>query len=148
MDVDDRIDISNSEKITLFHFQLCPDLMNKAAERSLWENYGFPIRRCLAFSSFSDCASKIEEGHHCSQFKYQMIRDDHCTKKYFTYLQFPFLFLLLFFHPVYRLASLISLCTPLYHCPPTFTVHTSWVVLPTVTYHHGNGCSGMSLVTL
>lgn len=34
-------------------------------------------------------------------------------KKYFTYLQFPFLFLLLFFHPVYRLASLISLCTPL-----------------------------------
>lgn len=44
--------------------------------------------------------------------------------------------------------SYVSLYTPRSTVPPTFTVHTSWVVLPAVTYCHGNGCSGMSLVTL
>lgn len=42
-----------------------------------------------------------------------MIRDDDCTKKYSTCPLFSFLFLILFFHPVYGLASLISLCTQL-----------------------------------
>lgn len=110
MDMDDRIDRPNSEKITLLRYNEQGGW--KIFVRELWFPYT-SLSPWFLLLLWLCLASKIEEGHHCSQYKYQMIRDDHCTKKYFTYLQFPFLFLLLFFHPVYGLASFISLCTPL-----------------------------------
>lgn len=118
MDVDDRIDRAEAEKITLFHFQFYRDLMNNAAERSLWENCVFLLHWLCHRGGPSLPLITIKRS---GEITTQKIVSDTC---YFCSLSF------LCFHQVYGLASLISICIPLSTVLPLLrSIHLGWCFL-------------------